>query len=79
MGKNTITILADNYENEETKEVVNGVTIMIDGVLKEVLDKLRVELGLEDMSINDLMGEVVMHGVNAMISIAKNKEDSEVK
>lgn len=78
MGKNTITILTDNYENGETQEVVNGVTIMIDGVLKEVLDKLRVDLGLEEMPISDLMGEVVMNGVNAMIDMAK-KANSEVK
>lgn len=78
MGKNTITILTDNYENSETQEVINGVTIMIDGVLKDVLDKLRVDLGLEEMPISDLMGEVVMNGVNAMIDMAK-KENSEVK
>lgn len=39
--KKTISIITEEFENEQTGEVMEGITIIIDGVLKNVFDVLR--------------------------------------
>lgn len=39
--KKTISILAEEFENEKTGERVEGITIMVDGMLKEVMDIIK--------------------------------------
>jgi hypothetical protein len=41
--KKTISIMSEEFENEQTGEKVEGVTIMIDGILKEFLDIIRLQ------------------------------------
>lgn len=41
--KKTITIISEKFENEETREQVEGVTIMVDGILKEILDIIKAQ------------------------------------
>ncbi|KJD42534.1 hypothetical protein E4V51_30280 [Paenibacillus sp. 28ISP30-2] len=38
MSDNKVSILSEKFENEKTGEQVEGVTIMIDGKLKDMLD-----------------------------------------
>ena len=33
-----LTIISENFENEKTGELVEGVTIIVDGMLKQVLE-----------------------------------------
>lgn len=40
MDNNTVTILNEEFENDKTGEKVQGITIIVDGKLKEVLDLL---------------------------------------
>ncbi|MEQ8199697.1 MAG: hypothetical protein ABRQ27_17130 [Clostridiaceae bacterium] len=40
--KNTVTMLSEEFENDKTGEKVEGITIIVDGKLKEVLDLIRV-------------------------------------
>lgn len=37
---NTVTILNEEFENDKTDEKVQGITIIVEGKLKEVLDLL---------------------------------------
>lgn len=41
--KKTISIMSEEFENEQTGERVEGITIMIDGILKEFLDIIRLQ------------------------------------
>ncbi len=41
--KKTISIMSEEFENEQTGESVEGVTIMIDGILKEFLEIIRLQ------------------------------------
>ncbi len=41
--KKTISIMSEEFENEQTGERVEGVTIMIDGILKEFLDIIKLQ------------------------------------
>lgn len=40
MDNNTVTILNEEFENDKTGEKVRGITIIVDGKLKEILDVL---------------------------------------
>ena len=41
--KKTISILTEEFENEKTGERVEGITIMIDGALKDFFDIIKRE------------------------------------
>ena len=41
--KRTISIMTEEFENEKTGERVEGITIMVDGALKEFFDILKKE------------------------------------
>lgn len=41
--KKTITIISEEFENEKTGEKVEGVTIMVDGILKEFMDIIKAQ------------------------------------
>ena len=40
MDNNTVIILNEEFENDKTGEKVQGITIIVEGKLKEVLDLL---------------------------------------
>lgn len=39
----TISIMTEEFENEKIGEKVEGITIMVDGVFKEVLDIIKAQ------------------------------------
>ena len=41
--KKTISIITEEFENEKTGERVEGITIMVDGALKEFFDIIKRE------------------------------------
>ena len=41
--KTTMSIVSESFENEQTGETVEGVTIMIDGILKDVLETMMLK------------------------------------
>lgn len=41
--KKTISIMTEEFENEKTGERVEGITIMVDGALKEFFDIIKRE------------------------------------
>ena len=41
--KKTISIMTEEFQNEKTGERVEGITIMVDGVIKEFFDIIKRE------------------------------------
>ena len=41
--KKTISVITEEFENEKTGEKVEGITIMVDGVLKEFFNIIKRE------------------------------------
>lgn len=41
--KKTISIMTEEFENEKTGEKVEGITIMVDGVIKELFEIIKRE------------------------------------
>lgn len=66
MNNNTMRIFTETYENEKTGEQVEGITIMIDGKLKQILDII---IQKEEIYNNytEVIKDIVFTGINNFI------------
>lgn len=63
---NTVTILNEEFENDKTGEKVQGITIIVDGKLKEVLD-LLMENNPDYKNYTEIVRDAFFNGINSMI------------
>ncbi len=61
-----VTFIKQEYENTETGAKVPAVTVIIDGVFRQVCDKLIADTGREQDYVA-LMQEALFNGINQMI------------
>ncbi|ASB90506.1 MULTISPECIES: hypothetical protein [Bacillus] len=62
-----ITILRETFENGETGQEVEGLTLMIDGKMKDVFDIL-ISQNDDYNDYTEIMRDIVIAGVNHIIS-----------
>lgn len=72
MEKNTVTIMREEFENEQTGEKVEGITIILDGKFKQVID-LLVERNPSYNNSVEVIKEALFEGINVMIDKTKKK------
>lgn len=70
MSKNTLTMLKEKFENGETGEEVEGVTIIIDGIIKEIFDSIM-EKSREYNDYTEILRDSIFEGVNNIITRAR--------
>lgn len=63
---NKITLINEEFENELTGEKVQGVTIIIDGKIKLIMDDILNKSPFLNSYV-DLLKEVLIKGINAII------------
>lgn len=63
---NTVTILNEEFENDKTGEKVQGITIIVDGKLKEVLD-LLMKNNPNYKNYTEIVRDAFFDGINSMI------------
>lgn len=63
---NTVTILNEEFENDKTDEKVQGITIIVDGKLKEVLD-LLMKNNTDYKNYTEIVRDAFFNGINSMI------------
>ena len=66
MDNNTVTILNEEFENDKTGEKVQGITIVVDGKLKEVLD-LLMKNNPDYKNYTEIVRDAFFDGINSMI------------
>lgn len=66
MDNNTVTILNEEFENDKTGEKVQGITIIVDGKLKEVLD-LLMKNNPDYKNYTEIVWDAFFDGINSMI------------
>lgn len=66
MDNNTVTILNEEFENDKTGEKVQGVTIIMDGKLKEVVD-LLMKNNPNYKNYTEVVRDAFFRGINTMI------------
>ena len=72
MEKNTVTIMREEFENEQTGEKVEGITIILDGKFKQVID-LLVEKNPSYNNSVEVIKDALFEGINVMIDKTKKK------
>ena len=63
---NTVTILNEEFENDKTDEKVQGITIIVEGKLKEVLDFLM-KNNPDYKNYTEIVRDAFFNGINSMI------------
>ena len=66
MDNNTVTILNEEFENDKTGEKVQGITIIVEGKLKEVLD-LIMKNNPNYKNYTEIVRDAFFNGINSMI------------
>ena len=66
MDNNTVTILNEEFENDTTGEKVQGITIIVEGKLKEVLD-LLMKNNPNYKNYTEIVRDAFFNGINSMI------------
>ena len=66
MDNNTVTILNEEFENDKTGEKVQGITIIVEGKLKEVLD-LLMKNNPNYKNYTEIVRDAFFYGINSMI------------
>jgi len=67
---NKMRIVAEEFENTNTGEKVTGITVMIDGKLKQVFDVMIKKSGGEK-SYLEMLQEVLVMGIDEYIKRLK--------
>ncbi|PJZ02161.1 hypothetical protein CPT06_01095, partial [Bacillus vallismortis] len=58
----SLVILNENFKKEDSEEEIEGLTIMIDGVIKQVFNKIKNERNYN--SNNEVMRDIIFEGIN---------------
>ncbi|PAD71171.1 hypothetical protein [Paenibacillus campinasensis] len=66
MSDNKVSILSEKFENEKTGEQVEGITIMIDGKLKNMLDIIIEKEGGYN-NYTEVIKDIVFAGINQFV------------
>lgn len=62
--KKTISIMTEQFENEKTGEKVEGITIMIDGMLKEMFEIFKNNGKYENNA--SIVQDALMRGISSI-------------
>ncbi|AZV49822.1 hypothetical protein ACUUYQ_07475 [Bacillus halotolerans] len=60
-----LIILNEMFKKEGGEEDVEGLTIMIDGVIKQVFNKIKNERNYK--SNNEVMRDIIFEGINSIV------------
>ncbi|SHJ56349.1 hypothetical protein SAMN05444401_3300 [Clostridium amylolyticum] len=68
--KNTVTMLSEEFENDKTGEKVEGITIIVDGKLKEVLDLIKIR-NKNYNNYTEILRDALFEGINNITNKSK--------
>ncbi|CBI44587.1 hypothetical protein predicted by Glimmer/Critica [Bacillus amyloliquefaciens DSM 7] len=61
----SLVILNENFKKEGSEEEIEGLTIMIDGVIKQVFNKIKYERNYNNN--NEVMRDIIFEGINSIV------------
>ena len=64
---NVVTILNEEFENDKTGEKVQGLTIIVDGKLKQVMD-IIIEKDENYNNYTEIVRDSLFNGINNLIN-----------
>lgn len=63
--ENNLVILNENFKKEGSQENIEGLTVMVDGVIKQVFDKIKFDRGYANY--NEVLRDVIFEGINGIV------------
>ena len=66
VSENNVVFLSEKFENEKSGELIDGITIMIDGKLKTMLDILMEKEKIYN-SYAEIIKDLVFDGINRLV------------
>ena len=72
-SENTVTMLSEQFENDKTGEMVEGITIIVDGKLKQLLDIIKSE-NKNYKNNTEVLRDAMFEGINKIMNSIKEKE-----
>ncbi|MCY7778349.1 hypothetical protein P9D36_14265 [Bacillus haynesii] len=72
-SNDTVTMLNEEFKNDQTGEKVEGITIIIDGKFKQVLDIIKAKSDSYE-NYTEIIRDALFEGVNSMTMKLRNKE-----
>ncbi|MCY8142643.1 hypothetical protein CHCC20375_1347 [Bacillus licheniformis] len=73
-SNDTVTMLNEEFENDQTGEKVEGITIIVDGQFKQVLDIIKAKSDSYE-NYTEIIRDALFEGVNSMTMKLRNKEE----
>lgn len=61
-----LVILNEKFKKENSEQEVDGLTIIVDGVIKQVFDKIKDLKGYD--GYNEVLRDVIVEGINKIIN-----------
>lgn len=71
-SKYKVTFISNDYKNAETGEKAEGLTIIVNGILKEGLDKIIRESNGKYKSYAEVLGDAVFMGLYKVVENIRN-------
>lgn len=68
----TITLINETFENDKTGEQVQGITIIIDGKTKEVMDILIKNSKYRETYM-EIVRDALFEGLNVLVKGSRNR------
>ena len=57
--------MKDTFHKEGDSQEIEGLTVMIDGVIKQVFDKIRLEKKYNDNT--EVLRDIIFEGINSIV------------
>ena len=73
MTDNNLTILNEKFKKENSTQEVEGLTVLVDGLIQQVFDNIKNIREYE--SYNEVLRDVIFEGINSIISKENNKQN----
>ena len=72
-SNDTVTMLNEEFENDQTGEKVEGITIIVDGQFKQVLDIIKAKSD-SYQNYTEIIRDALFEGLNSETMKLRNKE-----
>lgn len=61
-----LVIMNEKFKKEDSEQEVDGLTVIVEGVIKQVFDKIKDLKGYNEY--NDVLRDVIVEGINKIIN-----------
>ncbi len=73
MVENKLTLVSEKYNNAETGQEIDGITVMIEGKIKEIFD-LIIDISDDYTNYSQVLKDSLFMGLSQMIYRAHSKK-----